>query len=159
VLLGRTADKLERLGVQTVGVVATRPERARLYLKHQRLPYAVGADADLSTHRAYGLPRSPLTEEVMRAVEKAAADNAHALGIPVGPDGAYAAVARADGYAADQVDAAEGQRHQSQITGQFLVGADGIVRWTNVECARDGLAGIGRFPPERELLAAARAAA
>jgi len=32
-----------------------------------------------------------------------------------------------------------------------------IVRWTNIECAWDGLAGVDRMPSDEELLAAARA--
>jgi len=37
------------------------------------------------------------------------------------------------------------------------VDRDGIVRWANVECATDGLAGLGKFPTEEELVEAARA--
>jgi len=33
----------------------------------------------------------------------------------------------------------------------------GIVRWANVECAKDGLEGFGRFPTNDELLKIARA--
>ena len=31
------------------------------------------------------------------------------------------------------------------------------MRWVNVECARDGIEGIGKLPSEDEVLAAARA--
>ena len=48
-------------------------------------------------------------------------------------------------------------RHQVQFTGQFLVDRHGIVRWAHIECARDGLAGIDKFPTDEELLAAPRA--
>ena len=41
--------------------------------------------------------------------------------------------------------------------GTFLVDRDGIVRWANIECATEGLAGLGKFPSEADLLAAARA--
>ena len=34
---------------------------------------------------------------------------------------------------------------------------DGIVRYTYVECAREGLAGIGDMPSDEEILTAARA--
>ena len=46
---------------------------------------------------------------------------------------------------------------QAQLTGQFLLDREGVVRWTNIECARDGLAGLERFPTDDELIAAARA--
>jgi hypothetical protein len=41
-------------------------------------------------------------------------------------------------------------------TGQFLVDRDGIVCWANLELARGGVAAIGNFPSEEELLAMAR---
>ena len=34
---------------------------------------------------------------------------------------------------------------------------EGIIRWTNIECGREGLAGLGKFPTDDELLAAVRA--
>ena len=49
------------------------------------------------------------------------------------------------------------RRQWSQFTGQFLVDRDGIVRWSNIECAQEGPAGIDKFPTDEELLAAARA--
>jgi hypothetical protein len=32
-----------------------------------------------------------------------------------------------------------------------------MICWTNIECAREDLAGLGRFPTHEELLAAVRA--
>ena len=55
-------------------------------------------------------------------------------------------------------EGADFERHQAQLTGQFLVDGKGIVRWTNIECQRDGLAGLDRFPTDEELLAVARTA-
>ena len=40
------------------------------------------------------------------------------------------------------------------LTGQFLIDPDGVVRWTNLEEAT--MHGMGGFPSERELIAAAR---
>jgi hypothetical protein len=51
------------------------------------------------------------------------------------------------------------QQHQAQFTAQFLIDRTGIIRWSNVECARESLVeGLERFPTDDELLAAARAA-
>lgn len=33
---------------------------------------------------------------------------------------------------------------------------DGVVRWVNIECGKEGLSGLGKFPTQEELLAAAR---
>jgi hypothetical protein len=43
------------------------------------------------------------------------------------------------------------------LKGQFLIDRDGIVRWANVECATEGMAGVGKFPSPEEMIAAARA--
>jgi hypothetical protein len=40
----------------------------------------------------------------------------------------------------------------TQMKGQFLIDAQGIVQWANVECAREGLSGLGKFPTHEELL-------
>jgi hypothetical protein len=37
------------------------------------------------------------------------------------------------------------------------VDREGIIRWLNIECAKEGLAGIGKFPTDEEILAAVRA--
>ena len=50
-------------------------------------------------------------------------------------------------------------RHQAQFTGQFLIDRDGVVRWSNVECAGGDLREIDRFPTRDELLSQARAVA
>jgi hypothetical protein len=39
---------------------------------------------------------------------------------------------------------------------QFLIDRKGIVRWINIEGAKDGLAGLERFPSDEEFLLAAR---
>jgi hypothetical protein len=77
--------------------------------------------------------------------------------VPVESGQAYAAINRLDGFEKVETDDTDLQRHQAQLTGQFLLDRDGVVRWANIECARDGLAGIDRFPTEEELIAAARA--
>ena len=64
---------------------------------------------------------------------------------------------RADGYAENETDKAEMERQWPQLKGQFLIDRDGIVRWANVECATEGLAGLGKFPSVEEILSAARA--
>lgn len=151
--LGSTADKLQREGVETLAVVATAPSRARLYFRFRPSRIPVGADPELVTHRAYGLSSGPLTPEVREAIEAAAQRLAGELKLQIRPDGALQAIAGLDGW---QVDASDGDASHAQLIGQFLVDGDGIVRWANVECARDGLAGIAGFPTDEDLLAAAR---
>jgi len=149
------AQKLEPLGVRTLGVVATEPKGARLYFRFRRPRMPVGADPGLTTHRAYGLPNMPPSAEMWDAAERAAVRE---LGLPGSPaGGAYAQLGRHDGYQITQADQADFERHQAQLTGQFLIDRAGLVRWANIECARDGLAGIDRLPSDDEVLEAARA--
>ena len=154
--LSQIAQKLEAMGVKTLGVVATDAERARLYFRFRRPRMPMGADPDLSTHHAFGLPNvGPPTPESGEAIGRAAARE---LGL-TGPAsaGALAQFARHDGYDVTGADEADFARHGGQLVGQFLVDREGVVRWANVECARDGLEGLGKLPSEEEVLAAARA--
>ena len=149
------AQKLEPLGVRTLGVVATEPERARLYFRFRRPRMPVGADPGLTTHRAYGLPNMPPSAELFEAAERAAVRELRLPESPAG--GAYAQLGRFDGYQVTQADQVDFERHQAQLTGQFLIDRAGLVRWANIECARDGLAGVDRLPADDEVLDAARA--
>jgi peroxiredoxin len=57
--LGRLSTSLAPLGVQTLGVVATPAQHARLYFKHRPAPITLGTDPAMTTHAAYGLPKVP----------------------------------------------------------------------------------------------------
>jgi hypothetical protein len=35
---------------------------------------------------------------------------------------------------------------RAQLKGQFLIDRDGIIAGPNIECATEGLAGVGKFP-------------
>ena len=41
------------------------------------------------------------------------------------------------------------------MKGQFLIDRDGIVRWAHIECGKEGLSGLGKFPSHDELIEAA----
>jgi hypothetical protein len=145
------------MGVETLGIVASQAERARLFFRYRPVRCAVGADPEVSTHRAYGVPHTGATPEVMQAIHGAYRNLARELKLEVPADQARDVIGRLDGFEVTESETAEFQRHQLQFTGQFLVDRHGIVRWASIECARDGLAGIDTFPTDEELLAAARA--
>ena len=145
------------MGVETLGIVASQAERARLFFRYRPVRCAVGADPEVSTHRAYGVPQTGVTPEVMQAIQGAYRNLARELKLEVPDDQARDVIGRLDGFEATESESAEFQRHQVQFTGQFLVDRHGIVRWASIECAQDGLAGIDKFPTDEELLAAARA--
>jgi hypothetical protein len=144
------------MGVETLGIVASQAERARLFFRYRPVRCAVGADPEVSTHRAYGVPKTGVTPEVMQAIHGAYRNLARDLKLAVPDDQARDVIGRLDGFEPTESENAEFQRHQVQFTGQFLVDRHGIVRWANIECAQDGLAGIDKFPTDEELLAVAR---
>ena len=155
--LGTKAEQLQRVGVETLAIVGSRAERVRFYLRFRSVRFPVGADPDLITHRAYGVPQSVVTPEIMQAIHGAYGTLARELKLEVPDDRARDAIDRLDGFEVTESENAEFQRHQIQFIAQFLVDRDGIVRWSNIECAQEGLAGMDKFPTDEELLAAAGA--
>ena len=61
--LGTTQDKLKAVGVETVAVVNTPPERARLYFKYRPAKVLLGADSEAATHQAFRLPAGAIIED------------------------------------------------------------------------------------------------
>ena len=155
--MGATEGKLKALGVETLGVVATPPENAQLYFKFRPTRLRLAADPELVTHRAYGLPKPAPTPEMMQQMGSVRINPTGELPEPLPIPEAAAAIGRLDGYAGTETDSADMQQQWPQLRGQFLIDRDGIVRWANVECAAEGLAGIGKFPSEEQILTAARA--
>jgi peroxiredoxin len=155
--MGATADKLKALGVETLGIVATPPENARLYFKFRPTRLRLAADPELTTHRAYGLPKPAPTPEVMKAFETTRINPTGEFPEPLPMPDAAMALAKLDGYTENQTDKADMKRQWPQLKGQFLIDRNGIVRWANVECATEGFAGIGKFPSAEEILTAVRA--
>jgi hypothetical protein len=151
-----TAEKLGELSVQSLVIVATGTERARLYFRFRPPRCPVGADPDLVTHKAYGVPQTAKTPEITKIIHSRWTDLARELQLQVPAGQLYEALNRRDGFAPAETDAADRERHQVQFVGQFLVDRDGIVRWIGIECAQEGVAGLDKFPTEEEVLAAAR---
>ena len=147
--------KLKAIGVETVGVVATPPENARLYFKFRPNRMRLAADPALSTHKAYGLPKPEPTPEFMHALETVKINPDGALPEPVPITQAAAAIGKLDSYVENGTDRADTERQWPQLKGQFLIDRVGVVRWAKVECS-EGMSGIGSFPRPDEILSAAR---
>jgi peroxiredoxin len=147
--LSRAAPALRAAGIEPVGIVATAADRARMYFRMRPLDLPLGADPDLRTHRAYGLGHLARDAAAHQMVETAARQLALDLRIEIPPgQEARQVVDRADGFAAGDSDKADRERHQIQLTGQFLVDREGIVRWCNHETA----ATYAVFPDDKMLL-------
>jgi peroxiredoxin len=153
--MGKTESKLKAVGVETLGVVATPAENARLYFKYRPTRMRLAADPELVTHRAYGLPKPTPTPEMMEAMGSIKINPTGELPEPLPIPEAAMTLARMDGYANTDTDQADLNRQWPQLKGQFLIDRDGIVRWANIECA-EGLAEIGKFPSDEEILTAVR---
>lgn len=154
--MARIEARLKSLGVETLAVVATTPENARLYFKFRPTRLRLAADPELTTHRLYGLPKPVGTPEFMKALEVTRIDPTGEFGEPLPVLEAAATLARRDGYVDTETDKAEMERQWPQLKGQFLIDRAGIVRWANVECATQGMAGVGQFPSADEIVAAVR---
>jgi peroxiredoxin len=150
--MAATEPELKALGVETLAVVATPPENARLYFKFRPCSLRVAADPALSTHRAYGVPKPDATPEFTTALEatRINPDGEFAEPLPI-PDAA-ALVDKFDGYTQNETDRADLERQWPQMKGQFLIDRDGVVRWANIE----SLAGIGKFPSADTILEVAQ---
>ena len=154
--LGGTQEKLRERGVETLAVVATELDNAKLYFKYRPARVALVADPYLVTHRAYGLPRVEVSDELMRELGALRFNPTGELPEPLPMAEVGDLLDRKDGFQRTPADLRDIDRQWPQLKGQFLVDRDGIVRWANVECGTDGFAGIGKFPSDEQLLAVAR---
>jgi peroxiredoxin len=153
--MATTSDRLKSLGVDSLAIVGTELDNARVYFKFRPSRMAVGADPQLSTHRSYGVPRVELTPELMEAMAHTYINPTGELPAPLPIPQAGPALAALDGYQATPTDQRDFERTFPQLKGQFLIDRDGVVRWAHIECGTEGLAGIGKFPSQDDLLGAA----
>ncbi|PRH89570.1 alkyl hydroperoxide reductase [Labrys okinawensis] len=153
--MAAAGPQLQALGVETLGIVATELENARLYFKFRPSRLRIATDPELSTHRAYGVPKPMPTPDLMAALAELHVNPTGELPEPLPVRQAADTLARLDGYVENSIDHADMERQWPQLKGQFLIDSDGFVRWTHIECS-EGLAGLGKFPSTQELVAAAR---
>jgi peroxiredoxin len=154
--MAATSEQLKTLGVESLAVVGTELENARLYFQFRPTPLALGADPQLTTHRVYGVPRPEPTPELMQVVEAVRINPTGELPEPLPPPVAGQALNKLDGFQPTPTDQREMSSSFTQMKGQFLIDRTGVVRWANIECGTEGLSGLGKFPSHEELLAAAR---
>jgi alkyl hydroperoxide reductase subunit AhpC len=154
--MGTTARALQPLNVEVLAIVATPPERARAYLRYRPAPVVLAADPRSEVHRAYGLPQFAGTPEVLATVNSAPVNPFGKLPEPRPMHEVAEVLVRDDPYDWTEADQQAFEASQMQVTGQFLIDRDGIVRWRNVEGEKEGLSGFARYPSDDELLEVAR---
>lgn len=113
-----------------------------------------GADPEMTTHAAYGLPKIPKAR--WRDYRSIRIDPTGELPAPLTIPEANEALGQLDLFTPTTTDHEDIRRTWNQLHGLFLIDRTNIVRWVFVE-ASDGLASMGRYPAEAELVATARA--
>ncbi len=164
--LGRLQPALSAAGVETVAVMNTPVERARIYFEHRPSPAMLLCDQECSTHRAFGVPYGEFLPEgsrekpvwpyqaSMEQFEAARINPTGELPEALHPMAANVILNARDGFELTDVDHAVFDSHPTQLVGHFLIDGDGIVRWVQIE-ARDGPDGLCIFPNAAEILEAA----
>ena len=154
-------EKLKPAGVQTLAVVNTTLDRARLYFKYRPTPIVLAADPEASTHRLFGVPAFEVGE-VSDWPRRVTSEEFGAVRVnPTGelpaalhPMEANDELNRRDGFQMTEVDQQILAAHATQATGHFFIDREGTIRWTYIEASK-GIADLTILPTENEILAAA----
>jgi peroxiredoxin len=154
---------LREKGIESLTVVNTPIERARLYFRYHPLPNLLAAsDPERVSHRAFGLPNLEFTESEtewphkvgMNVVMGMRMDLPGELPEPMNPVAASEVLNRKDGYEITEADQRMLATGHGQLFGQFLLDREGIVRWSFTEVPEGGHRMFGA-PSPRELMSAA----
>jgi len=152
--MAASSDHLRSLGVDSLAIVGTELDNARLYFKFRPTRMTLGADPHLTTHRSYGVPRPEPTPELMQMIENTYINPTGELPAALPIPAAAAALSALDGYQSTPTDRREQESTSNQLKGQFLIDRDGFVRWSHIE-GQEGLSGLGKSPSHDELVSAA----
>ena len=167
VQLASVQPALSAAGVETIAVVNTPVERARLYFRHRPTPAMLLSDPDCVTHRAFGVPNIEFLPEgsgerpqwpyraSMAEFQGARVNPTGELEEPVSPLETNRLLNAKQGFEMEEADQAIFATHGTQLAGHFLVDAEGKVAWVQIE-APEGPGSIGILPTATELIAAAR---
>ena len=163
--LGITQEKLKAVGVETVAVVNTPLERARLYFKYRPARVLLAAAPEAATHRAFGVPAGVLVEDeaatswpqsaTLGQLQAVLVNPTGELPAPQNPFAASETLNQRDGFEPTEIDQQIAATHGTQLAGHFLIDREGIIRWRQIE-AGERIGDLGTFPSDEEILAAAR---
>ncbi|MGJ7506045.1 redoxin domain-containing protein [Variovorax sp. GT1P44] len=163
--LASVEPPLRAMGVETLAVINTQQDRARLYFRYRPTPVALLCDPDCHTHRAFGVPHLEfLPDDIGESQWPYRASMAEFAAARINPTGelpeptqpieANTALNLLDGFEMDDIDSAILAGHAAQLVGHFLVDAAGVVRWVQIE-ALDGPNSLSVFPNATQIVAAA----
>jgi hypothetical protein len=165
VQLGTTQEKLKAMGVETVAVVNTPLDRARLYFKYRPTRVLLAADPEAATHQAFRVPAATIVEDESATSWPLVATMGQLLATKVNPTGelpelqnvftAMETLNKKDGFEMTETDNQIAAAHGTQLTGHFLIDREGIIRWLQIEAA-ERIDDLSKLPTDEEILAAAR---
>jgi peroxiredoxin len=161
------AGDLHEKGVESLTIVNTPIERARLYFRYHPVPNLLAAsDPDRISHRAFGLPNIEFTESETAWPYKVSLDALSAMRLempelpePMGVMAATEYLDTADGYEFTDEDRSMIATGEGQLIGEFLLDRDGVVRWCFTEVVDDGRRLFGVPAPQEVMSAASHIAA
>jgi peroxiredoxin len=154
---------LREKGIESLTVVNTPIDRARLYFRYHPLPNLLAAsDPERLSHRAFGLPNIEFTENETEWPRKVAMDVVMSMQVdmpgelpaPMNRPAAAEYLNKKDGYEMTEADQRMAATGTGQLFGQFLLDREGIVRWTFTEVPDGGQRMFGA-PSPQELMSAA----
>jgi peroxiredoxin len=160
--LAQLGPALREQGVESLTVVNTPIERARLYFRYHPMPTLLAAaDPERTSHRAFGLPNLEFTENETAWPYKVSMAQASSMRVelpdelpePMDPMAAAEILDKKDGYEVTEADQQMMATGHGQLVGQFLLDRQGIVRWSFTEVPEGGRHMFGA-PDPRELMSA-----
>lgn len=156
---------LRERGIESLTVVNTPIERARLYFRYHPVPNLLAAsDPERVSHRAFGLPNLEFTADEDEWPRKIAQSTLMAMKVklpgempePMDPMAAMVFLDKADDYEVTEADERMIATGAGQLVGEFLLDRDGVVRWSFTEVP-DGGKNLFGVPRRDELMSVASA--
>ncbi|MDL2404468.1 peroxiredoxin-like family protein [Rhizobium calliandrae] len=154
---------LQEKGIDSLTVVNTPIDRARLYFRYHPLPNLLAAsDPERVSHKAFGLPNVQFTEDEndwprkvgVKTVKSMRVEMPDELPQPMNPMAAMEFLDKVDGYEFTEDDKQMIATGEGQLIGEFLLDRDGVVRWCFTEVEESGRHMFG-IPAPREVMSAA----
>lgn len=156
---------LREKGVESLTVVNTPLDRARLYFRFHPMPDLLAAsDPARDSHRAFGLPNLEFSDGKTAWPVKIGAEDLMNMRIqvpgelpePMNPVMAAEILNERDGYEMTAEDEEMAATGTGQLFGQFLLDKEGVIRWTFTEVPENGQRMFAKPDPEELIKAAAQ---
>jgi peroxiredoxin len=166
VQLGAVQPALREAGVETLAVINTPVERARMYYRYRPTPVMLLSDPDCLTHQAFGVPQADMLPEGSTETpqwpyrtrvadfEAARINPTGEMAEPTNPMVANTLLNTKDGFEMVEADHKVLETHATQLVGHFLIDAQGVVAWAQIE-APDSPNSLSTFPTASQIIAAA----